>query len=616
MLPDRVNLLSGNIKPQKTDNSVPMKNIFLYIKSHSFLFIVIAYYLFYYVVNQLLLNHFLFYYYLLFIITGGVILSVFIKNRLKRKSNLLLPRSQLIGAGGFLVIYPFINYVILKTAEWYYFSYFVTVFVLYFGFTVGFYNKLLDSEKIKMALILIAFSEITISFLQYFNLLPHYKYFSVNGTCSNPNFTAMYLVMVLPMAIDFLQQYKNKLFRILSATAIILIFSFTIYLLKSRTAFAGLVIYIIYFFYHYLTAKKIVGRKIIVVGGVLSVIIIGFLIPKFYNLKKESADGRLLVWKVSSHVLAHKPIIGYGYGKTQYVYNIAQAKFFKEQKTTETEKQNAGYISNVLNDYLEISIQGGLIGLFIFSFFLYRLSIASYRRKEKYPYLFIGIVMFIVMLLFNVVIYFTFIAVVLAFYASQITVNSNPKQDIKIPQIFYNGFVVVVSLVLVFISIQAYSQTQLKKAKESLIKGDLIQEKKYLNNSSKCIATSEFFYTISGDAFYFEKDYNSALKKYNIAFKYSANPKLASKMAECYINLNEDKKAYSKLNYAINHTPSLFRPHYLLMWMYYKEGNKQMTIETANIIINKKIKIDSKEVRFYQNKAIEILKSYKNENNK
>ena len=593
-----------------------MKNTVLYLKSYYFLFIVIAYYLFYYVVNQLFINHFLYYYYTLFIITGIVILSVFIKNLIQRKTKLLLPRSQLIWAGAFLVTYPFVNFVILKTAEWYYFSYIVTVFVLYFGFTIGFYNKLLYSEKIKKVLILIAFTEIVISFLQYFNILPHNQYFSVNGTCSNPNFTAVYLVMVLPMVIDIVKQYKNKYHRILSITAIIVIFALSLYLLKSRTAFVGFFICVGFLLFSYLTKNRLVSKKVIFTGVILSIIVIGFLIPKFYNFKKESADGRLLVWKISSQVITHKPITGYGYGKTQYAYNVAQAKYFRDQKATETEKQNAGYISNVLNDYLEIWIQGGLIGLLIFSFFLYRLLFVSYKQREKYPYLFVGILLFVVMSFFNVVIFFTFTAVIFAFYASLITVNTIQKQDIKTPKILYNGFVLVFCFVLVYISIQAYSQTQLNKVKDALIERDLIRVRKYLDNSSRCIATSEFFYTISGDTYYMEKKYNLALKKYSIAFKYAPNPKLATKMAECYMSVNKQEKAISKLEYASNHTPSLFRPYYILMLIYNKQGDMQRAMQTANIIINKEIKVDSREVRFYKNKATEILKSYQYENKK
>jgi len=176
--------------------------------------------------------------------------------------------------------------------------------------------------------------------------------------------------------------------------------------------------------------------------------------------------------------------------------------------------------------------------------------------------------------------------------------------------------VVVFCLVFIFISVQGYSQTQLKKSKGSLINEDLIGGRKYLNKSSRFIATSEFFHNISGDIYMREKKYNQALKEYYKAYKYAPNPKLATKMAVCYINLNNEKKAFSKLYYAVNHTPSLFRPYYILMSMYSKQGNKQKTIETANIIINKKIKIDWDEVLFYKNKALEILKSYQNENKK
>lgn len=47
-----------------------------------------------------------------------------------------------------------------------------------------------------------------------------------------------------------------------------------------------------------------------------------------YQLKKESADGRRLIWKVSSTLVASHPATGVGFGHFAGAYGEAQAAYF------------------------------------------------------------------------------------------------------------------------------------------------------------------------------------------------------------------------------------------------------------------------------------------------
>lgn len=86
-----------------------------------------------------------------------------------------------------------------------------------------------------------------------------------------------------------------------------------------------------------------------------------------YQIKNNSADGRLLIWKLSTKMIAENPFKGYGYGLFERNYNLKQASYFANQTSSNTERRNASFVAMAYNDYLEQTIEGGILGLLFYS---------------------------------------------------------------------------------------------------------------------------------------------------------------------------------------------------------------------------------------------------------
>ena len=95
-----------------------------------------------------------------------------------------------------------------------------------------------------------------------------------------------------------------------------------------------------------------------------------------FQLKVGSANGRLLIWKVSAMTVAEKPFLGHGIGNFASAYGMAQEKYFSQKEFTSTEELVAGSPEYAFNEYLQIAVEYGvlflLVVLLIISFCLWK----------------------------------------------------------------------------------------------------------------------------------------------------------------------------------------------------------------------------------------------------
>ena len=75
------------------------------------------------------------------------------------------------------------------------------------------------------------------------------------------------------------------------------------------------------------------------VGGYIA---LSFAFGGAYLLKKDSADGRLLIWKVAVQAIGEKPLTGYGWDYVAGAYGEAQEKYFSKGDYTEQEEHVEG----------------------------------------------------------------------------------------------------------------------------------------------------------------------------------------------------------------------------------------------------------------------------------
>ena len=101
-------------------------------------------------------------------------------------------------------------------------------------------------------------------------------------------------------------------------------------------------------------------RKLFWAGGLLLVI----LAIGAYHWKKDSADGRLLMWKVSVQAMMERPWYGVGWEYVAGTYGDAQERYFASGEATEQEERVAGAPEYVFNEYLQVGLAWGIPILF------------------------------------------------------------------------------------------------------------------------------------------------------------------------------------------------------------------------------------------------------------
>ena len=116
-----------------------------------------------------------------------------------------------------------------------------------------------------------------------------------------------------------------------------------------------------------LSASKIVssvGGRIAVVSSI--VLLIMALLSGAYFLKKDSADGRRVIWYASMEAVKERPIFGAGYGRFAAVYGDAQATYFLEKERPANQIMVADSPEYAFNEYVQIAVELGLVGLLLF----------------------------------------------------------------------------------------------------------------------------------------------------------------------------------------------------------------------------------------------------------
>ena len=98
-------------------------------------------------------------------------------------------------------------------------------------------------------------------------------------------------------------------------------------------------------------------HKVLTMGVVIA---ISFALCGAYQLKKDSADGRLLMWKVAVQAIKEKPLTGYGWDYVAGAYGEAQEKYFSKGDYTEQEEHVAGSPEYVFNEYLQAAMAWGV----------------------------------------------------------------------------------------------------------------------------------------------------------------------------------------------------------------------------------------------------------------
>lgn len=220
----------------------------------------------------------------------------------------------------------------------------------------------------------------------YGSLSSNHSLFSLTGTFFNPGPYSGYLAMIFPICLNEWLILKARVNSLNNIETVMYYLSGGILLLiicilpagMSRSAWLAVIISGLWICgIHYSwkaqiqTAWQIHHKKVFVITALLFIfLIVGGVV--IYNLKRNSADGRLFMWKIASKAIVDRPLTGYGTYGFPYAFGKTQESYFAQGDYSPQEELVAGAPVYAFNEYLQVAIEWGIpVTLCILLFILF-----------------------------------------------------------------------------------------------------------------------------------------------------------------------------------------------------------------------------------------------------
>ena len=425
------------------------------------------------------------------------------------------------------------------------------------------------------------------------------------------------------------QNFTKKWLIITIYTLLLCLLLFVLFYSNSRSAWLALSIGLLFYVWH-LQAIKLWVKKIFhsiwlkFIFYSVSIFIVVGAVYQLYSYKKDSADGRILIWKITSEMVYDKPLLGHGINTFQSNFMSYQENYFAKNKN-DSLKYLANNNEYAFNEFIKVLSEQGLLGLSVILIIGY-LFIRSIKKVKKNHWRFIsqsGLLLIILFGLFSYPLKILQLKIIVLLFMS---VLSNSFNEIKKNQKskifgFNNGNIdcrktINISIIYFLLSTgvffgwhKTYKVSNIYRNWNSILfkmkKGDF---KNYITFSEKHYETlhnNGYFLGYYGKALVKERLYIEAIKMFKKALLIIPSTEVCIDIGESYKNLGNYKMAERFWMRASNMVPSQFRPQYLIAKMYFEIGQKDKArMIASDLLNNKKVKVYSIEV--YQ--IIEELK--------
>jgi len=457
----------------------------------------------------------------------------------------------------------------------------------------------------------------------------------VSGLFGNVNYFAEYLIIPLPISINFFLVSRKKIFNIYLLFAIFtmgesLIFTFT------RGSYLGFAVSLIFMFLLFL---KIQGKKFIYKNNKIVVLIVEFILiiitalfimahpinesgsnlsefKERISISKVSEDSsfrrRIAIWKFTELMIKDRPLLGSGLGTFKYNTLRYQAKFFDQGQNRTIYPY--GFAEKAHNEYLQLWTELGIIGLSIFIwlmviYFNYGIKMLHKTRDDYKRGILIGLMGAIVAILVDSLFGFPFhlpASIILFWIVLGLSMvinkdNNQIKERFKKKRKFDRGFSFELILKIMIISFSIFLIITL--IRPFMARVDWYHSTKELENENWDRAINICSDAVRWDPWfgqgYYDIGYSlmrkglfyEAVKYFEKAQKYIDLPGLPNNLAAVYINTGQLDKGMIELKQAILYQKDekLMVPLYSTLGSVY---NKQEKTELAEKSFKNALKID------------------------
>lgn len=440
---------------------------------------------------------------------------------------------------------------------------------------------------------------------QFFKILPTYnRFYAYTGCFDNPAVFAMLLSVCVPIAVYYANSKtcsrKMKIVWWAGAAGMLVFIGFS----ESRTGFISAIIssVIVLLSVSDIMRKKLLNRKTVLI----LIPLLGLLVFLLYRFKADSANGRLLMWRVSMEMIKEHPVLGWGHNGFTAHYMEYQAKYLTDNPDSPFILL-ADNVNNPFNEYLLVLVNYGLAGLSLLLVLLILLFKSLKSLSEAYKPLMIGLAVGImVWSIFSYPFGVTFVWVIVALIYIVAFFPYVCNHYAKA------GVTLLLCLVGVFKAIYSFipehewkivSQRSILGETETVLP-DYARLYKHLKTNWK------FMYNYGGEL-HFSKHYNESLSILEKCQTMLNDYDVQMLIGDCHQNIGDTVTAINHYYYAGRMVPSKFLPHYYIMNLYLAGGDTLSAVNTANVILAKEVKVEhSKAVQRIIREAQEVLLSH------
>lgn len=362
--------------------------------------------------------------------------------------------------------------------------------------------------------------------------------------------------------------------------------------------------------------RKLRGRSwwIVGIGGaLLCVLLLGL-----YGMKKDSADGRLLMWKIEVRAMQEHPWIGVGLGNFGGAYGEAQADYFAGTTVREQEEKVAGAPEYGFNEYLQLGMELGMIGLLLF---LGVLGMAAWQLirsgQPEAPAVLGGLAAYAVFACFSYPLNVLPLIVVLVLFLAlagtmagkdRVSADLHRKgRQLVVWGVAMAGFLITEEIVRDKAELrQAYVHW---KEEQHYFNMNIFEETvAHYRELYPCLKDQPRFLFEYGQCLSKTGQYEEAIRILSEGVRLSADPMFYNIMGRSAQALGRYGEAETYFEQAARRVPHRLYPLYLLAKMYFESGQPEKGREMAWRVLRKEPKVMSEVVKEMKAELRECLK--------
>lgn len=420
----------------------------------------------------------------------------------------------------------------------------------------------------------------------------YFHSYTASGTFFNPGPYAGYLASVFPLAVAILllpisanniTAKRTRLMYLVSSFIVFLIVAALI-ASRSRSAWTAVIVTITYvLLLRYRKALRLRHVMLMAVVAVISVVL-------FYNIKKDSADGRLFIWNNTFEMIKDRPVTGAGINSFQAQYMHYQAKWFTEHPGSDNDMLADNTIF-AFDEPLRITSEQGLPGLLLAILTILAVFGGKQSVKEnEYGHIVAraGVLSIVVFGMFSYPLSIFPLQVVLIVYIGITASCQEPFMVVRLTRrklLTLRTVAVLLAIIAVpFFSLKQYEITtacrELKTAVENY------RPDKYERSLMLCrkawpkLKNNGMFVMIYGSLLAYAGKCESAIPVLERASRLQPATVTYINLGDCYMNMGDFDRAGKSYNYALQMIPSRVMPVYKLamLYLFKNENDKAMCI--------------------------------------